>query len=164
MPVLRSTARHRRKLTPVMWGSACRCAEILRPIANRPQDAILPHTKSKMRAQSSRRAKKRRISFELSRTSGVVVSDVAPGSPADSAGIKLNDIVLTLDGKSIPNLPQFMMASLTHSGNEAVKVQILRKNETLQVDVAGVQEEHRSESTKGFRRFCRNCAAVTACW
>jgi S1-C subfamily serine protease len=38
-----------------------------------------------------------------------------------------------------------MMASLTHSGNEPVKLQILRKVETLQVDVAGVQEEHSSD-------------------
>jgi hypothetical protein len=40
--------------------------KIVRPIANRPQDAIpdaiLPHTTSKRRARSSRRAKKQRIS------------------------------------------------------------------------------------------------------
>jgi serine protease Do len=83
--------------------------------------------------------------LQLHRTSGVVVSDVAPGSAAESAGVKLNDIILSLDAKPVPNLPLFMMASLTHAGTEPVKLQILRGAETLMLDVEGVQEEHSSD-------------------
>jgi serine protease Do len=83
--------------------------------------------------------------LELKRGSGVLVSDVTPDSPADIAGVKLNDIILTIDRKPIPNLPMFMMASLTHAGNEPVHLQILRGAETIMLDVAGVQEEHSSD-------------------
>jgi serine protease Do len=40
----------------------------------------------------------------LSRASGVVVSDVVPGSPADVAGVQVQDIVLEVDGTSVPNV------------------------------------------------------------
>lgn len=83
--------------------------------------------------------------LQLQRTSGVVVSDVAPGSAADLAGVKLNDIILAMDAKPVPNLPQFMMASLTHVSSEPVRLQILRGAQTLALEVAGVQEEHSSD-------------------
>jgi hypothetical protein len=67
--------RLRRKLIPIMWGRLVTVGnlrrignppvgvqKIVRPIANRPQDAILSHTTNKVRAKSSRRAKKQRIS------------------------------------------------------------------------------------------------------
>ena len=38
---------------------------------------------------------------------GVIVSDVAPGGPAEGAGLKVQDIILTLDGKPVMNVPQF---------------------------------------------------------
>ncbi len=83
--------------------------------------------------------------LQLPRSSGVLVSDIAPGSPAEADGLKLNDIVLTLDGNPVQNLPQFMMASLTHSGSEAVRIQVLRKTEILLFEVTAVQEEHTAD-------------------
>ena len=38
---------------------------------------------------------------------GVIVSDVAPGGPAEGAGLKVEDIILTLNGKPVINVPQF---------------------------------------------------------
>jgi len=50
-----------------------------------------------------------------------------------------------MDAKPVPNLPQFMMASLTHTSSEPVRLQILRGAETLALEVVGVQEEHSSD-------------------
>ena len=36
---------------------------------------------------------------------GVIVSDVAPGSPADASGLKVQDIITSIDGRSADNLP-----------------------------------------------------------
>ena len=40
---------------------------------------------------------------------GVVLGDVFPGGPADHAGLKVGDIVLTLEGKSMENGRQFQV-------------------------------------------------------
>ena len=83
--------------------------------------------------------------LNLPRDTGVVVSDVAAGSPAESAGLKLNDIVLALDESQVLNLPQFMMASLTHPSGEHVKLQILRGLEKIPLDIAAVEEGHTAD-------------------
>ena len=38
---------------------------------------------------------------------GVIVSDVTPKGPADNAGLKVQDVILTLDGAPVINVPQF---------------------------------------------------------
>jgi serine protease Do len=43
----------------------------------------------------------------LSQDWGVVVGDVYPNSPAEKAGLKLGDVILTLDGKPMENGRQF---------------------------------------------------------
>ena len=52
--------------------------------------------------------------LSLPRESGVLVSDVAPGGPAETAGVKLNDIVAAVDGRRIENVPMFVTAMLSH--------------------------------------------------
>ena len=83
--------------------------------------------------------------LNLPKDAGVVVSDVASGSPAESAGLKLNDIVLALDESPVANLPQFMMASLTHPAAEHVKLQILRGVEKIPLDIAAEEEGHSAD-------------------
>src|SRR5262245_39036308 len=43
----------------------------------------------------------------LKRDQGVVLADVAPGSPADKSGLSVGDLVLSLDGKPMENGRQF---------------------------------------------------------
>src|SRR5262249_51546024 len=43
--------------------------------------------------------------LKLARDSGVIVSDVVPGGPADTAGLKAGDVILTVDGAPMDSLP-----------------------------------------------------------
>ncbi len=82
-------------------------------------------------------------SFKLDTTDGAVVVGVDPGGPAAKAGVKLGDVVLDWNGKSIedPNeLPRIVAA--TKPGQDA-KMRIWRngKAETLALHVGEVQAE-----------------------
>jgi serine protease Do len=67
--------------------------------------------------------------------SGVIVSDVLPGSPADSAGLKLNDIILSVNERSMDNVAAWMGLSFQHVAGTPMKVQVLRGKESLVVNV-----------------------------
>jgi serine protease Do len=83
--------------------------------------------------------------LKLSRDSGGMISDIVPGSPGQVAGLKLNDIVLAVDGTPLENLPRFMMALLVHHSDQRVQLQVLRDGETLSFSVAAVEEGHTSD-------------------
>jgi serine protease Do len=81
----------------------------------------------------------------LPRDSGVLISDITPGGPAEDAGVKLNDIVLALDGRQVENVPMFMTALLSHPGGQKVRLDLLRGAEKLSLEVASVEESHTSD-------------------
>lgn len=68
---------------------------------------------------------------------GVVVTDVVPGGPADSSGLKIQDVVIALDGQPIVTLAQFQTFLLLRALGESIKVDVLRGSEklTLQIPV-----------------------------
>ena len=75
--------------------------------------------------------------LELPRDHGVVVADVVPGGPADSAGLKIQDVVVAVDGRSIVTLAQFQTLLILRTLGESMKVDVLRGSErlTLQIPV-----------------------------
>ena len=62
----------------------------------------------------------------LSRASGVVVSDVTPGSPAESAGVQLQDIVTSLNGAAIDNVPMLALKLGTFGPGDTVTFDVIR--------------------------------------
>ena len=56
---------------------------------------------------------------------GVIVADVVPSGPADKAGLKYKDIVLTLGGASVESTRQVATGILGRAG-ESVELEILR--------------------------------------
>ena len=61
--------------------------------------------------------------LKLGSDSGVIISDVIPGSPAETAGVKVQDVITSIDGHPINNLPSvgtrlLMRTAATRSNSE----------------------------------------------
>ena len=57
---------------------------------------------------------------------GVILADVHPRGPAIRAGLRIGDIVLTLDGKVMENARQFLVNLYPRGVGEVVKVEVVR--------------------------------------
>lgn len=78
-------------------------------------------------------------SFGLSNPHGALVSEVTPGGPSATAGIRSGDIVLMFDGNEIHaanDLPRFVAET---SIGKAVTVQLLREAKKISVTVTVVE-------------------------
>ena len=77
----------------------------------------------------------------LDRDWGVILGDVTPGGQGDIAGLRIGDIVLSLNGKAMENGRQFQVNLYQRSIGDVVKLQILRDREPLTVNVAVLNRE-----------------------
>jgi serine protease Do len=73
---------------------------------------------------------------------GVVIADVAQGSPAAKAGLEPGDIVLTLDGKPMENGRQFRINVYTRGVGEQIAVQVRRGERTLTLRVPVAERQN----------------------
>ena len=82
----------------------------------------------------------------LSRSWGVIVSDVNPGGAAETAGLKIEDIIISADDRPIDTLPALNAAMYLHPLDEVMKLVVLRGGEkkVLYVPVS----EHRDPMDK----------------
>jgi serine protease Do len=79
----------------------------------------------------------------LAQDHGVIVSDMVAGGPADSAGLKIGDLILAVDGRSVVSLTQFAAIMYLRAGGESVKFDVIRGPErfTLEIPVAERRDE-----------------------
>lgn len=82
-------------------------------------------------------------SFDLKSEKGALVADVTSGGPAEKAGIKRGDVIITFDGKDIEewsDLPTIVAA--TPVGKE-VEVQVIRegKEKSFNITIAELDDE-----------------------
>ena len=75
----------------------------------------------------------------LSRNAGVLIEDVVPGSAADKAGIKIDDIVLSADAKPMRDTKEFALIMFRKRPGETVHLSLLSGTATRQIDVAVMQ-------------------------
>jgi len=76
-------------------------------------------------------------SFRLSTTTGALIAGVLKGSPADRAGMKPGDILISIDGKAVtdPTAMLNIVASLTPGHSAAVRIRREQKDVDLKVEV-----------------------------
>jgi serine protease Do len=82
----------------------------------------------------------------LSQSYGVIVADVTPGGPADSAGLKVGDIVLSADDRRIDTLPGLTAAMYLHPLDQVMRLTVLRGTEKRVLEVPAI--EHRDTMDK----------------
>jgi serine protease Do len=75
----------------------------------------------------------------LSRNAGVLIEDVVPDSPADKAGIKINDIVLSADGRPMRDTKELALIMFRKRPGETVHLSILSGTITRQIEVLVAQ-------------------------
>jgi len=73
--------------------------------------------------------------LSLPRSWGVVLADVYPGGPADRAGLRPGDIVLSLNGEPMENGRQFDVNVYPFGPGDTVRVEVLRTGRSRTVPV-----------------------------
>jgi serine protease Do len=88
--------------------------------------------------------------LRLPRDWGVIVSDVLPGGPADTAGLKIQDIVLSVDGRPIDSLPIFGFILFTRPPGEKANIEVLRGKEKVSLEIPVLERPHNVDQLTDF--------------
>jgi serine protease Do len=78
--------------------------------------------------------------LSLARNYGVIVSDVWPEGPAEKAGMKVGDILLSVDGQPADNLPTVNYNFRLRDSAENVKIVVLRAGKEVSLSVTPVEQ------------------------
>lgn len=62
---------------------------------------------------------------------GVLIEDVAPQSPAETVGLRIGDIIVTVHGKPIPNARQLALNMYSYDVGDNADIQVLRGGQKL---------------------------------
>ena len=73
--------------------------------------------------------------LNLATQDGVVIEDVIPQSPAEHAGLKVGDIVLTVHGRPIPNIRQLAFNMYSYAVGDSAQIEVLRQGQKLSFSV-----------------------------
>ena len=81
--------------------------------------------------------------MDLDEAEGALVSAVVEDSPAEKAGVKEGDLILSYDGKKVKAMAELPKLVAETAVNKTVKVTVLRagKVKTLQVKIAELKED-----------------------
>jgi serine protease Do len=80
--------------------------------------------------------------LELSQDWGVLVSDLLPGGPAELSGLQVKDIILSIDGRPMDNLPLLAFSLYAKSDGDQLTLTVLRGSEQMSLKVPVVDRPH----------------------
>jgi serine protease Do len=66
---------------------------------------------------------------------GVLIRSLVPGSPAEQAGIAINDVVTKISGESVGSPKEISARIATHKPGESVKFEFIHKGQRLTKDI-----------------------------
>jgi serine protease Do len=84
--------------------------------------------------------------LNISTQSGVIVADIVPGSPADEAGLKVYDLIQTINGAPVVNTSSFVMNMYLLKIGDSARVGILRGGKELTLNIPVVEVKQGAES------------------
>ena len=88
--------------------------------------------------------------LQLQRDWGVVAADVAPGGPAEKAGVRVGDVIVALDDKPMENARQLDVNIYRRRIGETVTLSLLRGTQTTSVRVAVSEYDNDPSRFMGF--------------
>ena len=74
-------------------------------------------------------------SLGLKGTRGAIVGAIERGSPAEKSGIKLGDVIVSVNGKAVANTSATLAAIAEMPPGKSVPVRVIRRNQELTLDV-----------------------------
>jgi len=80
--------------------------------------------------------------LKLPRDYGVLISDVAPGSPAEAAGLQIGEVLVAVDGRPAENVPFVAFRFSSLEAGEKVHLDVLRGSERIAFDVPAAETPH----------------------
>ena len=80
--------------------------------------------------------------LSLPRSYGVIVSDVLPDSPAMAAGVRVGDLLLSVDGRTADSVPFVSFRLMSVNTGSKVHLEVLRNKDRLAFDIPVVEVPH----------------------
>jgi serine protease Do len=84
--------------------------------------------------------------LQLPRPTGAIVSDVETGSPAEKAGLKPRDIVLSLDNRPVEYARDFELAFYRRLKGDNVSIRVLREGKELAAPISVAVTEQEADA------------------
>ena len=72
---------------------------------------------------------------------GVIAADVTPDGPADKAGLKVRDVVLTLNSQTMQDAPQMETAIRRLKLSEVVDMTVLRDGQKINFTIPVIERD-----------------------
>lgn len=88
-------------------------------------------------------------SFGLKETRGALVSSVAPGDPADKAGIKAGDIIVEFNGKLVSELHDLPRIVAATAPGKSIKVVVVRDGVEKKLSIVVAKKKEFGEEASG---------------
>jgi len=73
---------------------------------------------------------------------GVIVADVTEDGPADKAGLQIQDVLLSLDGRAVGSVPLAEMIISTRPANAVVTLEVLRGSQKVSLKIPVTEQKN----------------------
>jgi serine protease Do len=79
--------------------------------------------------------------LSLARQEGVIVSDILPDGPADKSGLKIQDLIVTLDGRPVGTLTVVETMISTKPAGTSVRMEVVRGDKKVALNIPVTEQK-----------------------